>query len=98
MSQEECRRFENKLAYHAAPSLLGIKCANLISLENDEFNILGQIERFNEIAGGRKLKIRLMCRCKKRTLLLLYNEKLLLKCLSEPVSYTHLTLPTKLEV
>lgn len=32
------------------PSLLGIKCANLISLENDEFNILGQIERFNEIA------------------------------------------------
>lgn len=50
MSQEECRRFENKLAYHAAPSLLGIKCANLISLENDEFNILGQIERFNEIA------------------------------------------------
>lgn len=84
MSQEECRRFENKLAYHVAPSLLGIKCANLISLENDEFNILGQIERFNEIAGGRKLKIRLMCRCKKRTLLLLYNEKLLLKCLSEP--------------
>lgn len=66
MSQEECRRFENKLAYHAAPSLLGIKCANLISLENDEFNILGQIERFNEIAGGRKLKIRLMCRCKKK--------------------------------
>lgn len=83
MSRNECRCFESKLAYHTAPSLLGIKCASLISLENSGFDISEQAKRFNIIAGDRGLKIKLMCRCSRRVLVLLYNEKLLSASLSE---------------
>ena len=32
MSESECRQFEKKLAHFTAPTLLGIKCASLVSL------------------------------------------------------------------
>lgn len=84
MLQEKYRCFETKLAYHTAPSLLGIKCASLVSMPMDRFDIIEQTERFNAIAGGKGLKIKLMCHCKERTLILQYNEKLLSASLSDP--------------
>lgn len=45
MSKEECRRFEKKLAFHTAPSLLGIKCASLFTLLRSEFDIGGNARR-----------------------------------------------------
>ena len=47
MSAAECARFEKKLAYFSAPSLLGIKCANLISIGKNEFNLPEHIRNFN---------------------------------------------------
>lgn len=84
MSKSECACFERKLAYHTAPSLLGIKCASLVSLDSDSFDLIGQTERFNRLTEAKGLRIKLMCRCRRKTLLLLYNARLLEKSLSEP--------------
>ena len=83
MLYTELKSFENKLANHAAPSLLGMKSANLISVSKDEFNIGEQMNRFNERAVEMKLRIRPLCKCKGRILILVYNDELLQKRLKE---------------
>ncbi len=77
MSCAECKKFEQKLAFHTAPSLLGIKAASLISLKKSDFDIPANAERFNERAAAKGLKIRLLHECGERVLILVYNEKLL---------------------
>lgn len=77
MSEFECMQFEKKLAFFMAPSLLGIKCANLISISKTEYDISAQLERFNSKAASRKLKLKILCNCQNRALILLYNEVLL---------------------
>lgn len=83
MSVAECRSFEHKLAFHSAPTLLGIKCASLISLSSKEFDIENNMEYFNRKAVSKGLKIKALCRCQTRTLMLVYSEKLLEKRLSD---------------
>ena len=51
MSKEECRRFEKKLAFHTAPSLLGIKCASLFTLSRSEFGKIIPKDHANEYYG-----------------------------------------------
>lgn len=85
MSTEECRRFEKKLAFHTAPSLLGIKCASLLTLSRNEFDISGNARRFNRRASAKGLKIKVLreeCVCRDRSLILVYNEKKLAERLS----------------
>lgn len=85
MSTEECRRFEKKLAFHTAPSLLGIKCASLLTLSRSEFDIGGNARRFNRKAAARGLKIKVLreeCACRDRSLILVYNERKLAERLS----------------
>ena len=82
MSQNEYINFNKKLAFHSAPTLLGIKCASLISLLSDEFEIGYHSKMFNERAAVKGLKTRVLCECKKRTLMLVYNEKQLAKRLN----------------
>lgn len=77
MSYDESKRFERKLAVHTAPALLGLKCASLVSLDCNEFNAEACAEEFNRRVGDRGLKIRILCSCKKRALMFLYNESLL---------------------
>ena len=77
MMCSECRNFEMKLANHSAPSLLGVKCANLISLNKHEFNVEEQLERFNSKAVNKGLKIEQLCSCENHVLIFLYNEKML---------------------
>lgn len=77
MSQSECVCFEKKLAYHTAPTLLGIKAASLISLSNNEFDISEHVIYFNSRIFARNLRMRVLCCCDKRSLILIYNEKLM---------------------
>ena len=87
MSKEECRRSEKKLAFHTAPSLLGIKCASLFTLSRSEFDICGNARRFNRRAAARGLKIKVLreeCSCAGRSLILVYSPKLLAARLSAP--------------
>ena len=83
MSKEEYNNFSEKLAYHTAPTLMGIKCASLISLSRAEFDISAHLRIFNRRAAEKGLKIRIIHICKKRCLLLIYNEMKLMQRLHE---------------
>ncbi|MGN1085662.1 MAG: DUF3793 family protein [Porcipelethomonas sp.] len=77
MSKTEYCSFSQKLAFHTAPTLLGIKCANLISLSTAEFDLEFHSEYFNNKVAEKGLKSRILCSCGSRTLMLVYSEKML---------------------
>ena len=81
MSEPERQCFEHTLAVHSAPTLLGIKCANLISVAMDERNMHDYQPEFENRSG---LKMRVLCRCRERMLLYVYHETLLAIQLSQP--------------
>ncbi len=83
MLNEKYGNFERKLAFHTAPTLLGIKCGSLISLAKSEFDADRQLFEFNLRAAKKGLKIKILCDCGKKTLLLVYNEKLMRKRLEQ---------------
>lgn len=83
MSKIEYETFGRELAFHTAPTLLGIKCGSLISLPTDRFDIHTHIRIFNGRASGKSLKIRKLYDYKNRALLLIYNEKLMQKRLAD---------------
>lgn len=80
--QSKCVYFEKKLALHTAPALLGIKPACLVSMDCSEALIKENITTFNKKASVRGLRIKVICSCESRSLLLLYNVKLLSRQLS----------------
>ncbi len=83
MSKAEYDNFGQKLAFHSAPTLLGIKCASLISRSSSEFDLDFHSEYFNRRACVKGLKSRILCSCGSRRLLYVYSEKLLEKRLSD---------------
>lgn len=83
MSVSECIQFEKKLAFFMAPSLLGVKCANLVSLNKTEYDLPAHLERFNSKAKSKGLKLKILCTCQNRALIFLYNEILLNHQLAE---------------
>ena len=91
MTREEYSRFEQKLAFHAAPTLLGIKASNMLSLSHRDFDIAENINRFNERAAAKGLHIEVLCECKNKALMLVYNRRLLEKRLADPVIRRFLT-------
>ena len=84
MSQKECLCFQKKLAFHTAPCLLGIKCAGLMSVFDSAAGVNENIIDFNRRAAARGLKMRVLCRCGGRSLVLVYNERQLRDRLKEP--------------
>lgn len=83
MSDNEIRAFQRKLAEHTAPSLLGIKCACLVSISKSECEVSGNVRLFNSRAAEKGLKIRVLSEGE-RCLMLLYSESRLSQCLSVP--------------
>ncbi len=77
------RNFGKKLAMHTAPTLLGIKCASLVSLGIDHDEIGDYAANFNHRASVKGLQSRILCCCRDHTLLLVYNEKLLTARIAE---------------
>jgi len=75
MSREEYHRFGRKLAFHTAPTLLGIKCASLVSFSRLEFDLGVHIGIFNRRASEIGLKMRMMHVCDTRCVMLVYSEK-----------------------
>ena len=84
MSAIENSKFGQKLAFHTAPTLLGIKCGSLISLTTAEFTLDAQAELFNSKAAVKGLVTKILCSCGSRTLLFVYNEKLMERRLADP--------------
>lgn len=83
MSEIEYRNFGQLLAFHTAPTLLGIKCASLVSLSCAEYDVEEHSWYFNRRAATKVLKSRVLCGCRNRVLLLVYSERLLEKRLSD---------------
>ncbi|MBO6302823.1 MAG: DUF3793 family protein [Ruminiclostridium sp.] len=83
MSREEYSSFGRKLAFHTAPTLLGIKCASLVSLSRLEFDLGVHLRIFNRRTAGKGLKIRIMHVCDTRCVMLVYNERKLAERLNE---------------
>ena len=83
MSREEYYSFNRKLAFHTAPTLMGIKCASLVSFSRSEFDIDLQLRYFNRRSDEKGIKMRVMHLCKTRCVMLVYNEKKLYSRLCE---------------
>ncbi len=77
MSADQIRELDKKLAFNSAPALLGIKCASLLSLGAEWFEVSEYAVRFNKRLESRGLKLRLLCECRSRVLVFVYNERLL---------------------
>lgn len=83
MSKNEYHSFGQKLAFHTAPTLLGIKCASLVSLSALEFDLDFHMKYFNRRASGKGLEIKMLCNCGNHMLIMVYNKKLLEKRLAD---------------
>lgn len=77
MSELERNVFENELAVHTAPVLMGVKCANLVSIDLSDEAITSCFREFRSNAEQHGLKIRSLCKCRERTMVYVYHEKLL---------------------
>ena len=80
MSEFQRQSLERTLAVHSAPTLLGIKCANLISVAIDECDMYDYTEEFEYRS---ELKMCVLCKCHERQLLYVYHETLLAMQLSQ---------------
>lgn len=79
MSKAEYNSFGRKLAFHTAPTLLGIKCASLFSLSSSEFDLAFHSQYFNRRTAALGLASRILCSCKNRSLILVYSREQLAK-------------------
>lgn len=77
MSEYERKRFEEMLAFHSAPTLLGVKCANLFAVHQNEFSADDIEEYFGSMGALKGLSVRCLCRCKSRALVYVYQKELL---------------------
>ena len=84
MSEAERRSIDSCLALHSAPTLLGVKCANLISFDLREEAIAEYLQEFKARLSENGLTAIQLCRCRKRTLVYICNEKMLTAWLGMP--------------
>ena len=84
MSEVERRSIDKSLAFHSAPTLLGVKCANLISFDMCENTIAEYLCKFGDNLHYNGLSAMRLCKCRKRTLVYIYNEKMLDAWLNMP--------------
>lgn len=83
MSQEE-QKLEHTLAFHCAPSLSGIKPADLISWQGREEAGEGPVERYTALLARRGIRLRVLRRQGERLLLLVYRPGRLAAWLAQP--------------
>jgi hypothetical protein len=84
MSESERRNIDNTLAFHSAPTLLGVKCANLISFDTHEQTIAEYLDEIYDKLVENGLSAVQLCKCRARTLVYIYNEKMLAAWLNMP--------------
>ncbi len=80
--------FERQLVQHCAPAIAGIKPASIITFSRKEGEI-GERIREMELAYNRKfqendLKLRILCECPERCLLMVYRPSVLGRHVSRP--------------
>lgn len=77
--------FDLLLAAHCAPTLAGIKPANLVSCQRSRFPQLPrQLETYGRAFAPKDVHFQILCTCPGRYLLLVYRRVLLEHCLAQP--------------
>lgn len=90
MSELERTSIDGILAFHGAPTLLGVKCANLISFDRNECTMSEYLCEYADKLAECGLCAKQLCKCRERTLVYIYNEKMLTAWLSIPQVRTFL--------
>lgn len=84
-------KFESILAYFCSPVLLGEKMSNLVSISKlENFAIEKAVDLYNEKFEKFKIRLKTICECGSRMLILVYNEESLGKHLIEDERITQL--------
>jgi len=78
------QRFELTLAWHCAPSLVGIKAADMICWEPPARDTAEFLQHYTETLARLGVCLRVLRPCGNRLLMLVFRPKLLEKCLSQP--------------
>lgn len=74
--------FEMMLAFHCGPAMAGIKPANLISCSRERYpRIDEEIGCMNRRLNGSGIYFDILCRCKNRSLIIVYRKEQLSRCL-----------------
>ena len=75
-----CTEFEQKLACHCAPALAGIKPANLFSIQTEEDSGVDElVDGYQKTFQKRGICFQILCRCSRRTLIMVYRPAILLR-------------------
>lgn len=86
------KNFDELIAFHCAPVLMGQKVANMISLKNSNNDSAETIvSNYNKEFNQQDIFFRKLCCCSKRSLLLVYNKKQLEDLLQEKGYRAYLT-------
>lgn len=83
MSGMDRRSFENILAFHAAPTLMGVKCGSLPGISASEYDLDEVTRFFGRKYLGSRIGARFIKRCSKRMLIYIYDRRLLNETLSD---------------
>ncbi len=70
VNQTEHQRFEQTLAFHGAPSMAGIKPADLFSWAGEPEDTQALIQRFSREMARTGIQVRRLCFCRGRSLIL----------------------------
>ncbi len=84
MSEADRRSIDSILAFHSAPTLLGVKCANLISLDLNEKTMAEYLREFSDKLSRSGFRAKQLCICRKRMLVFIWNERMLTAWLGMP--------------
>lgn len=83
MSVRDRKNIEKILAFHAAATLMGLKCGSLPTLSPQEYDIDELSQLFADGYFGERISARFVSRCSHRTMIYVYDRRLLDKTLSD---------------
>lgn len=83
MSAEERIKIERLLAFHAAPTLMGVKCGSLPAFSASGYDLEAVAGLFADNYFGDRIKARTISRNAERMLVYIYDDILLEKTLAE---------------
>ena len=86
MKMSEQEHFQRVLTKFAAPTLVGIKCGSMFTVSLDEYAVGQHLKMFRNRVEKEKLHIQVLCMCRNRVLLYIYNREVLRHYLSLPRS------------
>ena len=75
----EEQRFEQTLATHCAPSMAGIKAADMISWAGSPEDTRAMLDSFGRNMAATGIRFRQLCFCRGRSLILVYRTRCLLE-------------------